>query len=183
MALYQISACAGNEAPHVCTGCPDTELGRVRSMAFYKKTYEWVDVEDPTEWQTAMDNGDVIVIPETNGSYDGGGTPKTAPGYGDTKTRLIASTFKISYKDPDYEPNYDFYNDKKAANNWIPIFRTENFIHVADATASFVPKDVVEDDVESEVIWQVDVEWSSRNHPSLHAIPEGIFDTCYGDTD
>lgn len=184
MALYEITPCGSvSTSPHIATCCPDVELARVRSVAFFRKTSPFTDIEDPLEWKSKMDAGNAIVIPMTNGSYDGGGAQKTAPGYGDTKTRLLGRTFKISFKDPDYLVNYDYYNTIQNSSDWIPVFRTETIMHVGDNTCSVVPTDPVEDDIEGEVVWKVDVEWSSKNIPSKHSIPAGIFDRCYGDTD
>src|SRR4051812_8632388 len=80
----------GSEALHVCHDCPADriiEFARARSSGFIKKAYIDTLMANPID-QTLWDDGiaanNIIMIPETSGSYDPG-SPKELPGYGDRK--------------------------------------------------------------------------------------------------
>ncbi len=69
---YPASNCGGGAIPqYSCNPCPEYEYSRIRSIAFVKNTFSFTDPSDPTEWNTGLGNGDIIVIWATSGTYDG----------------------------------------------------------------------------------------------------------------
>lgn len=167
--------CAGEEAVHVCSICPDDnvrEFARVRRSGFIKSSYLPTIKADPTNlalWQAGIAAGAIIILPETSGSYDPG-DPKELKGYGDRKSTYGPRTMKLTINDPDYAVNYHFYNEISSRVNEVPFFVTSSLLHLFDKPASIKAKDPVADDLEEEVVWQVECEVVSANLPSKHQV-------------
>lgn len=178
MTIYYPTGCDSVTTDHYCNPCDPQEGARVRSAFFVKISYEFTDPTDPAEWDAAIENGDVIVIPETNGTFDGG-TAKYGTGYGNAVSVYINSEFKSTYTDPNYKQNCSFYEGLKTSRSWKFGYRTETLIHIGDTAAIVVAKAPVADDLQGQVNWSVDVSWISRNYPCPHDVPAGIFDACF----
>ncbi len=113
---YPSSSCGGGSIPdYYCNPCLDSsviEYGRVRSIALIKNTYIATLLANPTSssvWSTGINNADIIVIYQTQGSYDGGTTAELT-GFGDSVTYNGNTTHILTYKDPFAADNCDFYN-------------------------------------------------------------------------
>jgi hypothetical protein len=101
MAVYYPSDCEVEIPDHICDPCETREKGRIGSTAFIKTSFEFTDPSDPTEWQTGINAGDIIIIPEVLGSFDGG-TEVEGAGYGRQSTSLLGYNFTANFKDPNY---------------------------------------------------------------------------------
>lgn len=175
--VYYPSGCDVEVGQHYCNVCPTPELGRIRSVAFIKTGFEFNDPTDPTEWELGISNMDIIIIPQTNGSFDGG-TEVESAGYGDQSTKLVGYNFTATYGDPDYKDNAAFYNTLKRSRNYRFAYRTENLVHITDSAVSVIPKSPVGEDINSEVVWSVLVKWSEADLPVPYVAPAGIFE-CF----
>ena len=176
--LYYPSSCDEDIPAHSCSDCPDNqEHGRIRGVAYIHKSYTFADPTDPTEWQSAIAAGKVIIIPKTNGSYDGG-TPIEGPGYGDQESTNLGSRFSAVYKDPNYAGNVTFYNVLKRSRNWKFCYLTETKLRITRKTVTVFPKDPVQDDITSLVEWEVTVKWMDTQFGEAFDIPDGIFE-CF----
>jgi hypothetical protein len=166
---------------HDCPGGRTREFARVRGGGFVKKSYLatlMAGIDNPTVWQTGIDDGDIIIIPETSGSYDPG-DPKELKGFGDRKVTYGPREMTVTFNDPDYYENYAFWNDAVDRTNFVPFFRTSGLVHIFDATASIKAKDPVADDLEEEVTWVVECKVTSKNLPSKHLLePIASIFTC-----
>lgn len=176
-AIYYPAGCDNIIPPHYCNSCDVAELGRVRSVAFIKKTFAFVDPTSAVEWRAGVASGSIIVIPEVLGSFNGG-DPIEGTGYGDRPSRLTGYNFELPYKDPNYPQNADFYNSIKFARNWKVAFRTQNFTHISNSTVSIIPKNPITEDITSEVVWDVLVKFSQADIPTPVSTPETIFE-CF----
>jgi hypothetical protein len=176
-AVYYPSGCAASVPDHYCNPCETPEHGRVRSVAFIASDFEFTNPSDPNEWEDGVANKKIIIIPETNGSFDGGSEVET-PGYGDQQTKLVGYNFQLTYNDPNYKLNADFYNAIKLSRSYRLAYRTETLVHLTENTVSVVPKNPVTEDLTSEVVWNVLVKWSEGNLPVPYAVPPGVF-TCF----
>lgn len=174
-AIYYPTGCEVEEVAHQCDECADVENGRIRSVAFIASDFEFTNPSNAQEWIDGMEAGDIIVIPATNGVFDGG-VPNMGQGYGDQEEKYLNSTFTLTYKDPNYKLNCDFYEAKKRSSRWKIAYRTSTLVHISDATASFSPKAPVADDMKSEVVWEVESKWTSSNFPCPYDTPDGVFD-------
>ena len=167
--------CGGDEAVHVCHSCPDgrvREFARTRSGGWIKKGYLATLMTNPTElakWTDGITAGNIIIAPETSGSYDPG-DPKELKGFGNRKVTYGAREMKLLLNDPDYYDNYAFYNEISNRTDLVPFFVTSSLVHIFDVAASIKAKDPVADDLEEEVYWQVECSVTSQNLPSKHKI-------------
>jgi hypothetical protein len=177
MGIYYPTGCDTEVGNHYCNECADIEHGRVRSVAFIKKDFAFSDQTDPTEWETGVANGDIIIIPEVLGSFDGG-SPVESTGYGDQQSKITGYNFVLTYKDPNYKENADFYNALKNSRNYKVAWRTETLTHVSDNTVSVIPKQPVTENLTDEVVWDVEVKFSQGNLAEPFATPAGIF-ACF----
>jgi hypothetical protein len=168
----QYDSCDDLLVEHVYDPCPENrEFARVRSVALIRKAALAAILVNPTDvtlWNTAIAAGNAIIIPETSGNYDPG-DPKKLKGYGDRKETNGTRSQKLVFNDPNYEQNYQFYNNISEVNDLVVAFRTSSLIHIADVPASIFAKDPVEDNLEAEVTWMVTCDWESKNLPQKHA--------------
>lgn len=178
MEIYYPTDCLEEDVDHFCEDCPPSEGARIRSVFFVKKSYTFIDPTSTAEWQQAIEDGNVVVIAETNGSYDGG-TPNYGAGFGDVVQTYIGSSYKATYREQDLKGNYDFYQAKKRSSSWNWGFRTETLVWITDKPATVVGKTPVVDDIKGNVVWEVEVTWDSQNDPEPFTMPEGIFDGCF----
>lgn len=182
--IYYPSGCEQAIPPHYCNPCPVPEHGRIRSIAFIDKGFSFIDPSDPTEWQQGIADKKIIIIPQVNGTYDGGSEVEVA-GYGDQQTKLTGYNHQLTYNDPDYKHNCDFYNAIKWTRNYKLAYRTETQVHMVDDIVQVIPKNPVTEETTSEVVWNVLVKWSGEDTPCPYDAPIGIFENCYayeGDT-
>src|SRR5688572_10644649 len=148
MSVYYPANCDDLVPAHICDPCEEIEGGRIRSMAFIKTTFAFTDPTDPTEWEAGFASGDIILIPQTNGTFDGGAEVE-APGFGDQVTRLTGFNYQIQYQDPNYRQNCAFYNALKNSRQYKAAYRTGTQIHMIDYTVQAIPKNPVQEDPNS----------------------------------
>lgn len=177
MSIYYPAGCDAQIPDHVCDPCEVIEQGRVRSVAFIKNTVAFIDPSNPTEWQNYFKQGLIHIIPATKGTFDGGAEVET-PGYGDQVTRLTGYNFTLTYQDPNFKKNCNFYNIIKNSRQYTVAFRTSTQILMVNATVQIIPKVPITDDVNSEVVWEVVVKWSDNDVPCPYDAPPTIFDKC-----
>lgn len=171
--LSYSSSCDEGIGTYNCDPCPlvDREFGRVRKVALIDDDYlATLIAANPTlaaSWTAGITAGKITIIPMTAGSYDPG-DPKELKGYGDLKSSYGTREMTISWFDPNYKINYSFYNSINKATNKVPAFLTSSLVHICDKAATISAKDPVEDDLESEVVWNGIAKVISDNLPSLH---------------
>lgn len=176
---YPSSTCGGSTIPaYNCNPCPNYEYGRIRSIAFIKNTFSFTNPESTSEWTAGIASQDIIVVWKTQGSYDGGATSEQV-GFGDSATVNGNTTHTLIYKDPNYAENCDFYNGIKGSSEYTIAFRTSSQVHFAGAPVTITPKNVIADDINSVVVWEVLVKWTNPDSPCPYDTPSGIFDSCY----
>lgn len=163
---------------HTCDPCESKEFGRVRSVALVKKSFEFTDITSPTEWQTGIASGDIIVIPDTNGEL-AEPSPNEGEGFGDNATDLINYGFELTFQDPNYKSNCDFYNAIKGKRLFKLAYVTSSQVHLTDVTVTIIPSAPIANDLNSRVTWNVVAKWVSENLPCPSDKPDGIFDACY----
>lgn len=173
------ATCTTAVPDHLVDACGEQELGRVRSVAYVRSTYLDALLVDPTDaalWETGILNKDIIIIPATQGSYDGG-TPVEVPGYGSQEVALAGYRHVINYKDPDFKLNAEFYNGIKQTREWyIAINTSTQTMLFSQGVATIFPKAPVQDDLNSEVVWDVEVRVSQPDIPVPFDTPPNIFE-------
>lgn len=181
MSIYYPAGCDAAIPAHHCDPCAEIEHARVRSVAYIKTSFEFTDPTNPVEWTNGINNGDIIVIPEVLGSFDGG-APVEGAGYGDQQSKLTGYNFSLVYKDPNYLENDDFYNNIKRSRNYKIAYRTETQTHISTNAVSVIPKNPVAEDLTSEVVWDVEVKFSQGDLPAPFNTPAGTFTECFAVT-
>lgn len=177
MAVYYPSGCEDVVPAHYCDPCETVEQGRVSSVAYIKNSFAFTDISDPTEWEAGFAAGDIILIPQTSGTFDGGSEVES-PGFGRQATRLTGYNFQLQYQDPNYRLNCNFYNAIKNSRAYKFAYATSTQIHLVDVAVQAIPKNPVQDDVNSAVVWDVLVKWADTDVPCPFDLPPGIFDAC-----
>lgn len=175
--VYYPAGCEADIGNHYCNDCDPAENGRVRSAAFVASDWAFTDPTNPTEWRNGILAKKIIIIPNTNGTFDGGSEVEV-PGYGDQATKTTGYNFVAVYNDPNYKANADFYNALRRSRNWKFAYRTSSQTHLTQNTVSIIPKNPVTDDIASDVTWNVTVKWADDDLPIPYDTPTGIF-TCF----
>lgn len=171
--------CEDQWVDYYCSQCEPKEGARIRSSAFIRKDYfaTMTDLSNPAQWNDGIDQKKIVVIPFTNGTFDGGAEVE-GPGFGDQETELIGYNFTAVFNAPNYKNNGDFWNNMKRSNNWVYVYKTESQVHASDVTVSIIPKNPVEDATTGRVTWNVTVKWANEDVPVPVDEPAGIFDQC-----
>ncbi len=173
---YYPNGCDENIQDHLCGGC-GVELARVRSTAFINKSYYSTlitDPENPAIWTAGITSGEIYIYPQTQGEFDGG-TPNMGQGYGDSEETLNSYTFNLMFKDPNYVGNRNHYNSIKGSRNFHVAFASETVLRISDEPCTIVPKNPIANDLKQEVVWDVEVKWTSDEFPTESEIPDGVF--------
>jgi hypothetical protein len=178
MSVYYPEGCSDNVGQHVCSPCPDTEQGRISSVAFIKTSFVFVDPTDSSEWDAGIASGDIKVLNNVNGTYDGG-TTTFGRGYGRVPKKKTGKVFKAPFFDPNLVGNDQFYIDLSNSLNWRIALCGATIMRISDSAVTIDAKDVVEEPIDSEVVWNVEVEFTQKNNPLHYDIPVGIFSECY----
>lgn len=176
MAISYPTDCDEADPVHECSDCEDVEGARIRGVALIKKGVTF-DYTSAAAWILKIESGDVIIIPMTRGTFDGG-APKEGPGYGDQATRYTGTDYSATYFDPGYRSNRNFYNTIKKYQNYTFAYKTETLVHITDKPCQILPKAPVADDPSAEVVWEVNAKWSSQNEPTPYTCPDGVF-VCF----
>lgn len=176
--IYYPAGCDTAIGDHQCDSCEEVESAKIRSIAFIKKSYTFLDPTDPTEWAAAIATKDVIIIPFVNGTFDGG-AEVLKDGYGDQSQKLTGYNFTADFKDPNYKHNAVFYNALKRSFNYKFFYRTSTQGHLTDEVVQIIPKNPVTAAQTDDVVWDVTVKWSGADLPEPFDAPAGIFDQCF----
>ena len=176
MAIYYDDTCEEEEVGHTSSDCEDVENARIRGVAFIRKGYTIANPALAADWITGITSGDIIIIPNTHGLMTP--TPKEGPGFGDAPSRYIGTEYMVKFFDPAYAANRNFYNKmKKQQTKWVMAYKTETLVHIADKACMILPGSPIVDDVTGEVVWEVDVKWTSQDEPAMYTCPDGVFIT------
>lgn len=193
MALQRITCegASGVTIAHVCDPC-GKELGRVRGVILFRGDY---DVESliaklklgtpegnqqaVAQFEAAIESGDAHLISETTGTYDGG-APQEGDGYGDEEKRLLGFLHTLTFKDPSYAGNVEFYENVEKEHYKV-VWRTESLLHFGDQPASIQATDPVEEDLTSAVVWNVTASWKSKNKAKVAPLEalKKYFEGCW----
>lgn len=177
MAGYYPSGC-DSLYTHSCDPCEEREFGRVRSAGFIHKDFTFTDPSATTEWQSGMQSGAIIVIPETNGDI-AKGAAKMGPGYGEIADTLLGYDFSAKINDPNFKSNCQFYNSMIGKRDYKFFYRTSSQVFITDVPVTIIPNTEVKNDLNAELVWELDIKWIHSSFPCPHDAPDSIFDTCF----
>ena len=167
MIHYKTCAQTIGALTHVCDPCDTPELGRVRVLILIKKGTQIAIPLVKTDWQNAIEAGNIIIIPRTIGSFDGG-TPVYGDGYGNETERKLADDYVLSVRDPNYADNTEFWEEAEK-EVWNVAFVTETKLQYVNSDVRLTAKAPVEEGLDSRVVWNVEMKWRSKTKPKVVA--------------
>lgn len=147
-------------------------------MALYKKSSPFVNMADAAEWNTKIDAGDVRIIYGITGSF-AAGDPEQLTGFGEQEFENGQATNEITWRDPNVIQDNDFYNALPRTNEWVMVFKTENYIWDCHNVASFKTRPIVTDNIKEVVVYEAIGSYPDDDLPTPYAVPAGIFEPCY----
>ena len=160
--------CSENDANlvYTCDPCETVEGGGVRSFMLTKKG---TTIEVPLNLSSLtaqVEAGNVIIIPATRGTYDGG-TAKMVAGFGSRKERRIGADYVLTVKAPTYADNALFMEAVENIEDWNLAFATETQLHVVTADCTLTTKAPVEEGLDTDVLWNIEAKWYSKTKPVI----------------
>lgn len=154
---------------YTCDPCNVTELGGIRSFLLTKKGTTIAVPLNLSALTAQVESGDVIVIPATRGTYDGG-TPKMVAGFGNRKERRIGADYVLMVKAPTYADNAAFMEAVENVEDWNLAFATETQLHIVTADCTLTTKAPVEEGLDTDVLWNIEAKWYSKTKPTITPI-------------
>lgn len=180
MAGYYPSGCDNLIPDHSCDPCEEREFGRIRSAGFIHKDFIFAndDTTDVAEWSRGIDARQIFVVPETNGEMPEP-SEKTGAGYGDATETLTGYDFSAKFNDPNFTSNCDFYNALIGNRNYKFFYRTSSKTYITEVPVTIIPKYKIDNDLNSEVVWNVSVKWMGQTFPCPFETPDAVLTQCY----
>jgi hypothetical protein len=167
-------ACGGGGGSLACTAM---ELARVRSVALIHKTFYnqlMSDPEDSSIWLAGITAGLIIVLPQTQGDYNGGDAIN-GRGFGYSEETLTAYGFVVNYKDPDYVGNLPHYNSITGSRNFYIAFCSETVMRISQRPGNLVATNPIANSLKDEVNYMVTYKWTHNKMPLEYNIPDNVF--------
>ena len=161
-----------------CAPCLSKEKSRIRAMALYKKSSPFTDMASAAEWNTKIDNGTVRIIYGVTGSFTAG-DPEQLTGFGEQEFENGQATNEIVWRDPNVIQDNDFYNALPKTNEWVMVFKTENYIWDTHNVATYKAKTIVTDNIKEVVVYEVTGTYPDDDLPTPYLVPAGIFEPCF----
>jgi len=145
--------------------CRVPEMGNVRSIMLIKKGNTVTFPLTKLTIENMVNAKTMIIIPETKGSFDGG-TPVVVQGYGDVKERKSGDDYVLQIKDPNYTQNLAFWSAVEK-QTWNIAFRSDTMFHLVTADVTITAKAPIEEDNDSQVVWNAEAKWFSKTKPTM----------------
>ncbi len=76
-----------------------------------------------------------------------------------------------------HQDDDDFYNSIKGSRNFHFAFASETILRISDEPVTIIPTNPIANDLKQEVVWDVQVKWTSDNFADEYDTPD-VF-TCY----
>ena len=151
------------DTPYTCNPCPDGEGGRIRSLVLVKKGTEISIPIDAEEWEADIVAGNIIILPEVRGSFDGG-TPRMVAGYGSNTEIKVGDDYVLNVSDPAYADNAVFWEESER-HTWNICYVSEKVLVYVPAEVQLMAKAPIDEDLNAVVDWDIELRWFSRVKP------------------
>lgn len=161
------------------------EPGRIISIALVRSDAGITDPTVKAQWNSAIAAGSVVIIKNVRGTK-----PKSSPveidSFGRQQTRTVSRDFTAQFFHPDIVSNEDFWNVANYDNAhsfWYytqgkriwrpaPLSEDNDALPVVNINAD----SIVEEGLNTSIIGDVEVSWSSKFIPVSFAAPNDIFE-------
>lgn len=175
--IYYGDPCA-SPGQHTCSDCLDLEFAKVRGIGLMEFDFSLEDWTSTEEWQQAIADGDIDIVPNLRGSYTA--NPVEGAGYGNLISTLLFDEHQLNVFDPEFVGNVAFWNAYKKLRTKKVVWITENYVFVPQNNKKVsitTPTNISDND--GEVIEQAVVfKWRDRDAALPYAIPSDIFE-CF----
>ena len=151
---------------YTCDPCNTVENGGVRSLLLIKKGTTVAVPLNLVGLTAQIEAGNVIVLPATRGTFDGG-TPKMGTGFGSKKEKLLGADYVLQVKAPTYADNADFMAAVEKIEDWNLAFATATQMHIVTADVTITTKAPVEEAIDTDVLWNMECKWFSQSKPVI----------------
>jgi hypothetical protein len=155
---------------HVCQNCLNQaeEHAGIRRGALVRTTYYTTLAADPeniTLWNAGIAAGNIVILPELRGTFDGG-TPVLKAGWGDSKEVYTGSNYKATINDRVYKENWTFYRSLVGKSSWHLVYITESQGHLTTVPVTFATKAAVTEATDDVITWTTDATWFEYFQPA-----------------
>lgn len=174
MMIYYPTDCEAGPQRY-CSPCPVSEQGRVRHLGLVSTNWVFTDITSPSDWNAGIFQDQIFIIPNVRGVCSS--DIVTAGRFGDLPDRILYRNYKVAVTDPNFVLNDDFQNWLNKHKNLRVAYVTENYLQISERQVSIQTKDPIEETVESERYYQMEMNWWQIKLPKQYLKPEGIF-TC-----
>lgn len=158
-------------------GC-EIEGGSIVALAFIEDSVTFTNITDPSEWVGLTYASDILIHQEVRGSY-----PKAAateiPGKGKQDIRITGRKHVANVRIGSIKGNEGYWDQLNQATNYKVAFvigADYDLLYFVDKNVSINASSVVEEGLDTEVDWDVEIKWSDKNLPSTSDVPTGIFE-------
>lgn len=182
MSVFSVLKCNDEFAYPNCNDCGSEEPNRIIHIGYVLKG----TVLDYTSAETLLEslleeevNGNVILLRNVRGTYDGGAVT-TGPGRGRETERVLGMTHTINYTDFDIVDRIPFYNTfKQIARNFYPIYFTDTKAWpVQNASPSVAPQSPITDDNTTFMEGAIALKWNYKDLAIPYDIDTQALDSC-----
>jgi hypothetical protein len=156
------------------------ETGRVVALAFiHKDIFDaiYADPSNASNWVDGSYSSDLEVFQEVRGTYSGG-QPTTVSGLGSQANRTVNATHTLTVQVEGVKGNEDFWNEIQKSNDYRVAFvvgGNYDLLFIQNKDVSIYANVPVEEGLDTEVLWNVTVEWQDIVNPKTSNVPAGIF--------
>ena len=149
--------------PYQNEPCAETKVNKITALVIVLGGASITDVTNNSQWLTALQNADAIIVKDADGTYDGG-SPTIEKGYGEQYQRVVGNAHKITINIPYVSANIEFLNDLMRVRNKGIAFVTgagnARVMHFVPVECTFASKMPVTDDLSKERQLMIDISWS-----------------------
>lgn len=156
------------------------EEGRIIAIALLRVDHAITDATIKAQWTTAIANGTAVIIQNVKGSKPVA-SPVTKDGFGRQKTKTVSYDRTLAYQHPDVIGNEDFYNVLNFDNaHMIAYYTAGKKIWMPptdeEPVANFDADTIVEDPLDSDIVFDVQVGWAAQKMNTAFDAPSGVFE-------
>lgn len=161
-------------ASYLANCCPTKEGAGIRHVWVQKDSFSFIDPTDPTEWETAIAAGDILIIPNVRGSFDGGNATKSE-GFGDVLEEFESYEGTANFTDRNYLDNVEGYDALMKSSNYRFGMCTQTKGYLTDVAAGYVPKMEIVEDKKQSVYGKTEVKFVQTGLLRPFTYPTQIF--------
>jgi hypothetical protein len=167
----------GQDINYICQPCKIIEHGRIRGVAYLRRTVPAFDYANPALWAAQVTANNAFIIPFVRGSSDGGPVTE-AEGYGDIPNYVTGRSYTINYFDPSIDINCLFYRRIEKSTEWRFAFVTESRLWISTNAVTVYATVPIDISVTSAVEYNVTVKFAESDLLCSVERPIGTFETC-----